>query len=123
MNCKPGDLALVVGPDGDPDVGRMVTCLRLYRVGEKYRHDNRPYRAGVNFWVVDRELHWRKDGVLRMLPFCPDAHLMPIRPEGDEDLEETERIAREKARRLEACSQVEWIEDVPLDPTYPRAMR
>jgi hypothetical protein len=117
MNCQPGDMALVIGPDGDPDVGRMVTCIRLYRVDEVYWHDNRRYRAGIDFWVVDRELHWRKDGVLRMLPFCPDQHLVPIRPERDRDLERVQVAADAMAKaRAAGASSIErlyrWAEQV-----------
>ncbi len=92
MNCKPGDLALVLRPPSW--AGKVVTVLR--RSGP-------PDWAGMNFpgsenlWEVDRALGWaiRNSTQVVLLPLCPDDCLMPIRPEADPESVLTEQeIAR-----------------------------
>ena len=69
MNCKPGDLAILVASDigKQCDIGKIVEVLRPYD-GYGYEHN------GFGWWVMYRggEYH------------CADKHLRPIRP-GSED--------------------------------------
>lgn len=85
MNCKPGDLAIVVRSRGGVNLGRIVKCVRP-----------------VKYWFIDsfeREC-WITEPMLtnvegKMVP-CPDACLRPIRPGDLED--ETPNV-----RELEAA--------------------
>ena len=83
MNCKPGDLALVVRCKLSPEnVGKIVRCERLEDpmfIGE----------AAGSIWRVDREITWHlalgsgRSKVKR--PFAPDYCLMPIRPPASDE--------------------------------------
>lgn len=75
MNCKQGDLAIVVGGDVDgANMGRIVKCLRLSSLAHlNYR--NEPV------WFIDVELEW--DGGKRN--FSPDKFLRPIRDTDGQD--------------------------------------
>ena len=96
MNCKQGDLALVI--DGGPNAGMMVTCLEWLPAGS--RRDDLPPFITQHFeeslgplWRVDRFLTW---GATK-IRIAPDKYLMPIRPDSagsDEALEAGGRIAR-----------------------------
>lgn len=102
MNCREGDLALIIR---GRDAGKMVTCLRLVRAGELVPTSRCP--APVNdrslpAWHVDRELTVRLLHNGSMVNCTTrvafDKDLRPIRPEMDEGLEEAER-AGDAARR------------------------
>lgn len=76
MNCKQGDLAVIVGSDyeDDPDIGKVVECLEAVSV-EGFADDE-----GV-IWRVDRMLaQWDVDTEEREpdLPYIGDRWLMPI---------------------------------------------
>lgn len=75
MNCKPGDLAIVVrGLDLDPPPkGAIVRLARISRVWSDAWELDPPV-----FCPVDgREIH------------VPDHHLRPIRPQADDATDET----------------------------------
>ena len=64
MNCKQGDLAIVIGGDGDrKNVGKIVRCVKLSSF-DQYEE----------CWEVDILLDWQ----LTMLPFAPDCFLRPL---------------------------------------------
>jgi hypothetical protein len=93
MNCKQGDLAIVV--DGSPNAGMMVTCLESLPAG--FRRDDLPPFITQHFeeslgplWRVDRFLRW---GATR-IRIAPDRYLMPIRPDSS-DLESVEDAGEE----------------------------
>lgn len=81
MNCKPGDLAVIVRPEypnGDkPDtwaLGRIVVCASLY------------HWASVPCWRLVEALIDRHGDELEGIP---DADLRPIRDPGDDATDET----------------------------------
>lgn len=94
MNCQPGDLALVIH---GPDAGKTVTCVRLVERGEIIPTPQGPHVVegwALPMWHVDRPVTCASSAYGHLeLPLCRDARLMPIRPERDEDLEETEQTA------------------------------
>lgn len=69
MNCKPGDLAIVVHTTRGEQVGRIVRCVDLVR--------------GLRFADIGTLDAWITEPML-MNRFgeapCPDAWLRPIRP-------------------------------------------
>ena len=93
MNCKPGDLALVVCADS-PAAGMMLTVIERGQLPGA-----RPSVTALDgpLWRVDRELWWHNPvtGEVATMPLCPDCILMPIRPEADPESVLTEQeIAR-----------------------------
>lgn len=93
MNCKPGDLAVIVAPlhEGfDQNIGRIVEVVSYYGRGK--------YKSGVvrdNCWFVKGSLVTftganycetsRKHGADGCIP---DALLRPIRPQSDDATDE-----------------------------------
>lgn len=57
MNCKPGDLAIVVRSVAPENIGRIVTVIRLVVPGEQFAEGRRLVEVG-NGWLVqcDRPL-------------------------------------------------------------------
>lgn len=81
MNCKPGDMALVVKSEHG-NIGKVVTCIRLATPDESFL-----FASSLHpYWLTDRGLvHVRSfSGERAILPFAPDAYLMPINPLNDE---------------------------------------
>lgn len=72
MNCKPGDLAVVVG--GVASLGKVLTCLRLATQAEL---EALWFQDDVPVWIVDRTLETLSG---RRLSLAPDCMLRPIRP-------------------------------------------
>lgn len=72
MNCKKGDMALVIS---GPNAGEAVTCIALESPPGMRLVDSR-----MAVWRVDRNLIWRRLGddseVVR--PYAPDHALRPI---------------------------------------------
>ena len=77
MNCKKGDLALVVRSSAANN-GKLVTCLELLPPGSC----NTSAEDGP-LWRIDRELVW--ESPLGEFPgyVVPDWALMPISPKPD----------------------------------------
>jgi len=80
LRCKAGDLALVIRGDdqGIRNIGKLATCLAL---------EDPPTVRVLKFhgriWRIDRRLTWRhrKSRVSFESSYCPDAFLLPIRPD------------------------------------------
>jgi hypothetical protein len=74
LNCKQGDLALVLG---GRNVGKVVTCLELLAAGAEYVDES----AGP-LWRVDRPLEYLNEalGMTANKYLAPDRLLMPIEP-------------------------------------------
>ena len=87
MNCKKGDLAIVIS--GEPNVGKLVACLCLLQPGA-WRDDLPPgVRQQISpdagpLWRVDRPIGWGPTGAVALF-LVPDQVLMPIRPLPDGD--------------------------------------
>jgi hypothetical protein len=91
MRCRVGDLALVIR---DTDAGKVVTCVALADESERSKLGMGDHNGPV--WRIDRDCMWAdhsRGGLEIPLPYCPDSALMPIRPEPDEEHEETTRGA------------------------------
>lgn len=94
MNCRAGDLALIVPPAYSKDCGKTVRCIRL--VGDVVQAGRFQHNVGP-VWEVDRNVTWSRVGGKDIeMPYCADRVLMPIRPPGIADSDETpDRIDRE----------------------------
>lgn len=83
MNCKQGDLAVVVG--GENNCGAIVQCLRLASA-EDFKRFGLSMRREC--WVTDRQnlITKRWEGVNILAPLAPDEFLRPLRDnEGDDE--------------------------------------
>jgi hypothetical protein len=89
MNCKPGDLAVMIRSSHPLNVGR------LFEVLDKYRCDPGEWRCRALSRVTDTDCGPAKAGVV---VWADDAGLRPIRPNEGED--EILRIAG-KPREIE----------------------
>ena len=76
MNCKPGDLALVVK---GRNRGKVVTCVRLLNGGTQLEHG--VIRDDEAVWELDRVLSWPEGAAAAI---CDHA-LMPIRPPASDE--------------------------------------
>ncbi len=94
MNCKQGDLAVIIK---GYHTGETVTCLE-YLGKVRILTDWPPVNLrGDNYWRIDKEVGFKTISritgeviVENNRPYVPDDWLMPIRPE---DLSEEERSA------------------------------
>ena len=84
MNCKPGDLALVIG---GRNVGKVVICLELLPAGSQYVDET----AGP-LWRVDRALEYLNEalGMTANKYLAPDRLLMPLKPDRTGNIEALE---------------------------------
>ncbi len=78
MNCKQGDLAIVVRSEAG-NQGCILTCIRLASTQEKQRLD---YQTTHEMWVTDRLLKSTR-GPPDALMF--DEYLRPLRGDDGED--------------------------------------
>ena len=81
MNCKPGDLAVIVRSSAGNE-GRMVQCLRLATSQELEEANFAPLPT----WVLDQPLPTVLGAVVHM---ARDEALRPIRDPGDDATDET----------------------------------
>jgi hypothetical protein len=108
MNCKPGDLAIVIGARVTPEmIGRVVEVVSLAYRGEIFGTDAGLVRlknlAGVACWRVrsigEQPLLWRwSNGALAraMETPCYDAYLRPV-SEPPVGVETRDEIPHERA--------------------------
>jgi hypothetical protein len=83
MNCKQGDLAVIVRSDAG-NAGKIVRCLRL--VGNQLWVDLYGRRVSCATWEVDRELvGWGGD----RFNLISDDQLRPLRDPGEDAKDET----------------------------------
>jgi len=90
MNCKPGDLAVVVRAPYTPEMlGRIVTVVRLATPGERFKTDRGSMRwpgyGCAQVWVIksDRLMPWNSyQGTLHFATerVFNDDGLRPINP-------------------------------------------
>jgi hypothetical protein len=86
MNCKPGDLAVLVYSRIPRYIGEIYVVLRPY--------DGTEFASNEPAWVIEhRGEEWH----------CEDRHLRPIRDPGDDAVDE---FARTKVTTLDACEPV-----------------
>lgn len=77
MNCKPGDLAIVVKTAAGQQTGITVRCLHLFT--GTFVDGTPAAKARYQWWVIDRELRYP----FGFAALCADRCLMPIRPIAD----------------------------------------
>ena len=87
MNCKPGDLAVVVKSWAGNE-GRIVRVIRLCQEASKnYNIDSRGILTAPQlYWVIDQAL---PDFEGTLSHAFPDSQLRPIRDPGDDARDET----------------------------------
>lgn len=86
MNCKPGDIALVVR---GPDSGKVVTVLAAFEPGDPIETSIGSGRLlnphNLPLWHVDRDMTI----AFRIVPItakvCADANLLPLRPPASDE--------------------------------------
>ena len=83
MNCKPGDLAVLIRSRAGNE-GKIVRCVRLATSVEVMRENLS--RAFGPIWLLDGPII-HTDG--RAKPYAKDAWLRPIRPQPDDAQDET----------------------------------
>lgn len=86
MNCKPGDLAIVVKSVSGLNLGHIVRCIRLASESEF-----RSFRGGP-CWVTDQQFPVKNvaTGAIRFVPYMPDVCLKPIKPDTDGTADESQ---------------------------------
>lgn len=85
MNCKPGDLALIVRSSSG-NVGKIVVCIKMVGMYRWLQPDGNSFISPC--WLIDRNLRgW--DGTTDA--FVPDVCLRPLRDPGDDAKDETLR--------------------------------
>jgi hypothetical protein len=90
MNCKQGDLAMIVKTIEGKQNGIVVRCLEFY--SGPFANNLVSHRP---WWRIDRKIHvGSKDGPGGWFDLCPDECLMPINPLDDKSIVEPESIAR-----------------------------
>ncbi len=109
MNCKQGDLAVVVRSRANNE-GRVLTCLRLASAAE-IKAEN--FRSGDwlgAVWVTDATLLRTRWGTTHLLP---DARLRPLHRDlmGGKNMEHTEEATPGEVRSSEGlgCTLVERL--------------
>lgn len=93
MNCKPGDLAIVIGPSDTPNLGRVVRCVRLLEKGEELSRDGYVFDAASHamFWEVEGRiscLDSKNRQVEVHFGLIGDRWMRPIRDPGDDARDE-----------------------------------
>lgn len=91
MNCKPGDLAVVVSARYTPSaIGQIVRCIRLITDDEPVGPHRWQSSIGGPAWLVEgcgRPIKWG-DSLVHQRPFA-DRCLRPIRDPGEDARDET----------------------------------
>ena len=93
MNCKPGDLALIIGPAGRSCVGKVVRCVELLPVDTRFiipsgqvRYTSKPG------WLTDTVVVENPvDGLDLHNRGVSDRFLMPLRPPAADETDTAER--------------------------------
>ena len=95
MNCKPGDMAVIVRGPVREVLGRMVTVMHaaprgVFRLPDEFPHSPLDFKAFPDWWVCEFQTPMRVPvapvGDSRTTVFLPvpDAVLLPIRDPGDD---------------------------------------
>ena len=85
MNCKQGDLAVIVRSSSG-NVGRIVVCLNIASTGELCRTFGSSMYSYAPIWRIDVAVHWRGSvsGCIEV-PFITDKAIRPLRDSDGED--------------------------------------
>jgi hypothetical protein len=108
MNCKPGDLAVLVRALRIENLGKFCTVLEplgWLEIGDTFIKDGASYRAvtdGFHWWVEAQTSILSNNGQNARI-HCPDHALRPIRPQADDA----------------DCESLAWLPPVPTKETVP----
>lgn len=106
LNCKPGDLAVVVSSRNSPEnIGRIVEVIRPAVNGERISGFNITLIDGVPAWIVrsvGSKLHWlgisafgvERVQMVEIRPYA-DKCLRPIRKPGDHEADTISAVKKE----------------------------
>lgn len=89
LNCKPGDLAVVVA--GERSAGRIVNCVRLVESGDAVtskcgrKVSLRVSAAHPSWHIEGYTFQGVTGGLVLELPVAQDSGLRPLRANGGED--------------------------------------
>jgi len=89
VNCRPGDLTIVVR--GQKSLGRIVKVIRVLQVGERVAAKcGQPLRVAFDsMWLLEGFIYLRdNNGKIWLAPACSDHALRPIRDPGDDAQDE-----------------------------------
>ena len=97
MNCKQGDLALVIGPAGRSCVGKVVRCVEFLPVGTRFIVPSGQVRyTSMPGWLTDTVVVKNPvDGLDIYNRGVSDRFLMPLRPPADDETDTAEREVTE----------------------------
>lgn len=90
MNCKRGDMAMVIGGVKSTQIGKTCTCIRLLAWDEHHIEE----RWGP-IWLVDVPMSYTTPLGQVWNNYAPDQLLMPINPRNDESVESEEALSVE----------------------------
>lgn len=95
LNCRPGDLAIIIGNAEARCVGKSVTCLRFVPKDTKvWETKSANWTTTSDSWFVDEDVWTAQYGDLMpgdCAHIVADRYLMPIRPLADPEDVTTER--------------------------------
>jgi hypothetical protein len=103
MNCKKGELAIIVSSSCGNE-GKIVQCLELLITDRFLDTEGRPHRHinGVQpVWRIDRPINFANAFNTVQVMYCSDARLRPLR--GDLNGDDTESTT-EKKNELETTA-------------------
>jgi len=79
MNCKQGDIAVIVRSMAE-NHGRVVTCIKMLGPGPHIIGTDFLLGEEGNWWLIDTKINTMRGGVLHhnTMPYVMDSQLMPI---------------------------------------------
>ena len=97
MNCKQGDLALIIGPAGRSCVGKVVRCVELFPVDTRFIIPSGQVRYAYEpVWLTDTVVVKNPvDGLDLYNRGIADRFLMPLRPPVSDETDTAERDVTE----------------------------
>lgn len=98
LNCKQGDLAIIVKSTCGNE-GKIVRCLELLHTEwiTDVNGVRRNYVGGGRYvWCIDRTINFKslRTGYITQMAYCSDAYLRPLRGDlDDETIEEENELS------------------------------
>jgi hypothetical protein len=89
VNCKQGDLAMIVKTEKGQHSGMVVRCIRPFT--GIFADGTPAAKSRYQWWVIDKEIQYSRESAA----ICPDRCLMPINPLDDCLLPEASQSIKE----------------------------
>lgn len=95
MNCKEGDLAVIVGARNPENLGKVVSCerflgdMRGLPLGEDPSMVFSDVDTNKRVWRISEKVCWSHEGEKIAIPFYTDDHLLPISSTDDGEVTTT----------------------------------